>query len=32
MSQKTHAGENALTMLVQLVKTALKGKVDAEPG
>lgn len=32
MSQKTHAGENALTMLVQLVKTALKGKVDTEPG
>lgn len=32
MSQKTHAGENALTMLVQLVKTALKGKVNAEAG
>ncbi len=32
MSQKTHAGENALTMLVQLVKTALKSKVSAEAG
>lgn len=32
MSQKVHAGENALTMLVQLVKTALKDKVSAEAG
>lgn len=32
MASKVHAGENALTMLVQLVKTAMKSKVDVEAG
>ena len=32
MSVKKHAGENALTMLITLVKTALNGKVDKVEG